>query len=493
MGTWIETKEHARRTLLSLSNSRQQTATAVAALSLPALLSPVVAVACAAAAGALLVSRHRAMQQPFATGIRKGAARHEGIYPIGTMEDGTPVRLTAQQIRSGVVVRGDTGSGRTEVLLGIAESMLAKGSGMIWVDGVGDVALYARVVALAAALGREDDVLVVFPAYEDGTPRGHCFNPFENGTMRQLRTLIVDLLEEPSDDPSWRDRFLSMTTPILEALVWRRDNQATSLDVDMIIAALNFESVVAIAEDQSLPEGVKFNADMYLRSLPGYQPERGAKQARSVIEQHGFLEVQVSTALRHIVRLGLITSSGCYVDLADVLLNDRILVVVVPSLDRDRRESSIFGRAVIATLKMAVASMSKPAHVGEIGIKPARTDRPFPIVLNEVGYYASSAIETVAIQSDSLGLSIIYGVPDRHIERRYGSEVVGRLIAGANVTMRLSQNECGRMTASVGGGRQELRAIFPRPLDVPNYSQGSSDRNWLNPVELVPLAARAAN
>ncbi|MGU3661143.1 hypothetical protein [Methylobacterium fujisawaense] len=484
MGTWVETKEHARRAMLSLTNSRQQTATAVAALSLPALLSPVVAVACAAAAGALLVSRHRATCQPFQAVARKGTPRQEGAYPIGTLEDGTPVRLTPQQARSGMVVHGDTGSGKTEAMLGIAEGMLAKGSGLIWVDGIGDVSIYAKVAQMAAMLGREDDVLFVMPAGEDGTPRAHCFNPFETGTSQQLTILVVDLLEDAADGVARRGRSIAMTAmmaPIFEALVWRRDAGIASLDLDVILSALILKNVIAMAEDQDLPEAIREKLRNYLRSLPGYQPERGAKQAQIAMDQHAYLETQISPVLRQLARSGLTTSSARHVDLADVLLNDRILVVMLPSVRRDEHEASMFGRAAVAMLKMAVASLPPPT----------RTSRPFPIVLDELRYYASTAAETIAAQAPSLGIAMIYGAGDEAPRMRQG-EVAERLIASANVKLRMSHDGSGRMKAAIGGEHRDIVAIYPRTLGMEAYDRMRSAGGLPQPADLVPLTAHAA-
>jgi intracellular multiplication protein IcmO len=482
MGAWVETKEHARRALLSLTNSRQQTATAVAALSLPALLSPVVAVACAAAAGALLVSRHRATLQPFRAVAGKGAPRQEGAYPIGTLEDGTPVRLTAQQARSGIVVHGDTGSGKTEAMLGIVEGMLAKGSGLIWVDGIGDVSIYAKVAQMAAAFGREDDVLFVMPAGDDGTPRAHCFNPFETGTSQQLTILVGDLLEDSNDGAAWRGRSIAMVAPVLEALVWRRDAGIASLDIDVILSALILKNVATLAEDPDLPEAIREKLRNYLRSLPGYQPERGEKQAQAVIDQHVFLETQVSPVLRQLARSGLTTSSARYVDLADVLLNDRILVVMLPSVRRDEHEASMFGRAAVAMLKMAVAALPPPT----------RTFRPFPIVLDELRHYASAAAETIAAQASSLGIAMIYGAGDEHPRVRPGGQVAERLVGGADVKLRMSHDGSGRMKAAIGSEHRDIVAIYPRAQGREAHRRIEAHGGLQLPADLIPLTAHAA-
>lgn len=492
MGTWNETKEHARRTLMSLTGSRAQTATAIGALALPALFSPVAAVASVAAAGALLFARSRATRQPFAAAAGKVGSRHEETYPIGTMEDGTPVAFSAQQMGSGMLVYGTTGSGRTEALLGIAEGMIAKGSGMIFIDGIGDVSLYAKVASMAAALGREDDVLVIMPAY-DGTPRGHAFNPFEFGTSRQLATLIGDLLDPSGSDSALKPRAIALVRPVLEALVRRRDTGISALDLDALLAALSFENAHALLDDEGLPDAVKDDLRSYVKMVPGYQPERGAKQSLHTLEQHGYVESYISSVLRHLKQAAILSSSIPQVDMVDVMRNDRILVVLVPSLDRSELESSICSRAVVATLRMAMTSMLEMRATGDGAITTARRTKTFPIFLNDVGFIASRALGRIATSAYSLGFSMIYGAPDeRSLTRRF-VETGHDLIANASITIRLHPDGDGRMTTSVKGVSRDLVAIYPRTLGATLTTSSSADCLRLEPSDLIPLTGRLAN
>lgn len=489
MGTWSETKEHARRTLVSLTGSRAQTATAIAALSLPALLSPVGAVASAAAAGALLFARSRATRQPFAAAAGKGGRLQEQTYPIGTLEDGTPVALNAQQISSGMLVYGTTGSGRTEALLGIAEGMLAKGSGMIFIDGIGDVSLYANLFVMAAALGREDDVLVVFPASRDGTPRGHAFNSFQTGTLQQLTTFVGDLLDPVAKDNVWMARAVALTNLVLEALVFRRDSGKLSLDLGVLLDALALENVLSLSEDRDLPDVVRDRVREYVGLLPGFQPERGPKQAQTTMEQHGYVQMHAGAVLRTLEGAGIITSGGQQVDLEEVMLNDRILVVMLPSPDKSPLETTVCAKAVLGALRMAMTSMAASLTPSD----PNTRSRPFPVILNDVDSGSSRALKTIATQASHLGLSMIYGFQDeRSLTRRCG-ETGMDLIANANTTIQLGSQGDGRMNVSSKGMTQQLVALYPRALRKSVQMSAFKNSAHLDPVDLVPLTTCTAN
>lgn len=485
MGTWSETKEHVGRAINSLTGSRTQTATALAALALPAILSPTAAAASAAAAGALLFARSRMLRLSFAT----TASRHEETYPIGTMEDGTPVALNAQQMNSGMLVYGTTGSGRTEALLGIAQGMLAKGSGMIFVDGRGDVSVYANIFVMAAAFGREDDVLVVKPAIHGGANLAHTFNPLQTGNLEQLKILINDLMEPKQTDSYWHSRTTILTHLVLEALIFRRDAGNATIDAEVFCDAFDLENVLSLVEDRELPESLKHRACEYLRMLPGFQRERGPKQAQSTLEHHLYLKMYAMKALSTLTEVGWMTSAGQQVDLEDVLHNNRILCIMLPSLDRSPLQADICTKAVLASLRMAMTSSAK---VSTVDYTTGRS-KPFPIILNDVGCGTSHSLMAIACEASSLGLSMIYGFQDEHCPSRLCGETGTNIVRNAHVKIQLSSQTEGRMTVQCGDASQNLAAPLPCTHLRSDQTRAFKNTAYLAPADLVPLTMCAAD
>ncbi len=142
----------------------------------------------------------------------------------------------------------------------------------------------------------------------------------------------------------------------------------------------------------------------------------------------------------------------------------------------------MFGRAAFAMLNMAVAALPRPT----------RTSRPFPIVLDELRHYACTAAETIAVQAPSLGLAMIYGAGNEPPRMRQGGEVSERLIASANVKLRMSHDGSGRMKAAIGGEHRDIVAIYPRTLGMEAYDRMQSAGGLPQPADLVPLTAHAA-
>jgi len=96
----------------------------------------------------------------------------------------------------------------------------------------------------------------------------------------------------------------------------------------------------------------------YVINLPGYNRERKGKQVSQVLEQHGFITMQLTRVFGsladtygHIIRTNL-----AEVDLKDVVLNRRILVVLLPALEKSPDELSNLGKVIIASLKAMMAA-----------------------------------------------------------------------------------------------------------------------------------------
>ena len=69
----------------------------------------------------------------------------------------------------------------------------------------------------------------------------------------------------------------------------------------------------------------------YLSTLPGYNKER--KQVSQVFEQHGYITMQLTRVFASLAdTYGHILRTGLAMDLKDVVLNRRLMVVLLPAL-----------------------------------------------------------------------------------------------------------------------------------------------------------------
>ncbi|HVV69307.1 MAG TPA: TraM recognition domain-containing protein [Gammaproteobacteria bacterium] len=388
-----------------------------------------------------------------------------GIYFLGNeIKTKEELWFANDDMRTHMLVFGSTGSGKTEALVSIAYNALIQGSGFIYVDGKGDNSLFAKVFSMVRSMGREDDMLLInfmTGARDIIGPQksrlSNTMNPFANGSSSMLSQLVVSLMDSGSsggDGDMWKGRAVNFVESLMKVLVAMRDAGHILLDANTIRNYFHLERIEAmvidkvfIRDDQDpinieyLPPLVIEPIKNYLLNLPGYNKEKKGKQVSQVLEQHGFITMQLtkvfgslSDTYSHIMRTNL-----AEVDLKDVVLNRRILVVLLPALEKSPDELSNLGKVIIASLKAMMAAGLGDAVEGDyrdvIQRKPTNSLTPYLCILDEYGYYAVKGFAVVPAQARSLGFSVVFAGQDLPAFQKASKEEA--LSIGANTNIKI--------------------------------------------------------
>lgn len=374
----------------------------------------------------------------------------------------------------------------TELLLGVVSQTLSWSSGFIFIDGKGTREFYARVWTLAKRFGREDDVRVLNFSDAGGDPdapagglgaQSNTLNPFSKGSSDQLMNIVAGLMgESEKGNDMWKGRAMSLVTAAMKALVEMRDRGDILLDVqairEFVVLGRGFEKSLlrnakinsvadvpaeAWAELERRPgmielymrsmngefsNATRLAIKAYFETLPGFSMEKalnGEPQGDKANEQHNFLTMQLTKPLGaladdlgHIFR----TPLG-EVDMTDVVLNRRILVVLLPALKKAREEHQMSGRIIIQLVKMMMGDASGYEVEGtkkEI-VEAAQTNSPSPyiVVMDEVGYYMVTGIDVSMAMARSLGFMIIVAGQDMAAMQSVSSQIAETAIANASI------------------------------------------------------------
>jgi intracellular multiplication protein IcmO len=365
-------------------------------------------------------------------------------------------------MRTHVLIFGSTGSGKTEALVSLSFNALVQGSGFLYVDGKGDNSLFAKVFSMCRFMGREDDLLLinfmtgardVVGAQERRL--SNTMNPFCNGSSSMLSNLVVSLMDsssQSSDGDMWKGRAIVFVEALMKVLVYMRDQGKLLLDANTIRNYFELPRLESIAMDKmfvrdnqepvSLAEAPTLILEPitnYIINLPGYDRSKKGKQGSQVLEQHGFITMQLtkvfgslSDTYGHIMRTNL-----AEVDLKDVVLNRRILVVLLPALEKSPDELSNLGKVIIASMKAMMA-----AGLGEhvegtykevITRKPTNAQTPYMCILDEYGYYAVKGFAVVPAQARSLGFSVVFAGQDLPAFQKASKEEAASIGANTNI------------------------------------------------------------
>lgn len=401
----------------------------------------------------------------------------KGILYIGNdQKTGEEIWLTDTQARTHMMFLGTTGSGKTEFLISVAFNALIHGSGLIYVDGKADNSLYGKIYSMCRMMGREDDVLLI--NFQTGAkdifgaqPKkmSNTLNPFSVGSSGMLTQLVVGLMSGGKEGKSdvWENRAISFVEALLRPLVFLRDNYGLLLDVEVIRNYFNLEPLVALLTENMEKAKNEFGADIwvnkaaprfpgigpalsglaaYIDNLPGYNPQKPVSKQESVVsEQHGYITMQLIRTFNSLAdTYGYIMKTPlAEIDFIDVFLNRRILVVLLPALEKSPPELTNLGRIVVASIKSTMAVGLGADVEGDwskiIDSKPTVAPNPYLCILDEYGYYAVEGFAVVPAQARSLGFSAIFAGQDLPaFEKASKSEAESTL---ANTTTKF----CGKL------------------------------------------------
>lgn len=383
----------------------------------------------------------------------------EGILYLGNVDKtNEEVWFTNSDIRTHFLYLGTTGSGKTEGLKSIVSNALCWGSGFVFVDGKADTDLWSSLSSLVRRFGRDDDLLVLnyMTGNSDIKAPSNTMNPFSSGSASYLTNMLVSLMPEASgDNVMWKERAVSLVASIMPALTWKRDNQDMPMNIGTIRRYLILNNIIALSRDTSLPEHIQESVRGYLDTLPGYVDEAfddngqvkppGPNQPQVNTEvpfqQHGYLSMQLTRALQSLGdEYGYIfDAAAADVDMMDVVLNRRILVVLIPALEKSSDEIANLGKIVSAALKGMMGTTLGTSVEGEssavIENKPTQSSTPFITVFDEVGYYTAEGMAVMAAQARSLGFSLIYAAQDLPALEKRVKEEARSITANCNVKL----------------------------------------------------------
>src|SRR5208283_10650 len=279
-------------------------------------------------------------------------------FYLGRDVTGKELWISPEDGRQHATIPGTTGAGKTTAILSFLANALTHASGFVLVDGKADNKLFKEVLALARRFGREDDVLHLNLLVASGSKDSNTFNPFAVGNADAIREMVVSQLGEQSagndSNGVFRSRAVALIGAVVPVLTWIRDHENIAIDIEKIRDALELRVIWKLAHKGifelrnaktgkvterpvEIPEDIIYPLKAYLGEIPGYDTALDYNKQKSdePSKQHGFARfyftatfTQLAVSLGHIFKV----EQGD-IDMSDVVLNRRILVVSLPALE----------------------------------------------------------------------------------------------------------------------------------------------------------------
>ena len=333
-----------------------------------------------------------------------------------------------------------------QAMLGLGASALSWGGGFTFVDSRGDVSLYAQVHEMCRRADRLEDMFVLNFLNGNGNSdssrhehvRSNTINPFARMPSDSIVQLLMHCSALPSvcspeENEFWRHRNIKMLHAVIKPLCWKRDkgmnldsglirwkrDKGMSLDAGVIRHWLNLDKVMELAQDEDIPDHIRLPAREYLAGLHGFMPDRtAARQPQTAVDHHGYCQMCFSLLLSTMADVyGHIFCNGGDVDIHDIVLQRRILVVILPSLEKPGDEVAAMGQVIVSCIKSMLGSILGSNLTGNWNEVVNRSPNSYPtpclVMFEGVGCYAVDGMALMAAQARSLGFSMSYSATDR--------------------------------------------------------------------------------
>jgi len=173
------------------------------------------------------------------------------------------------------------------------------------------------------------------------------------------------------------------------------------------------------------------------------------------------------------------------IEVLDVVLNRRILVVLIPALEKSGDEAANLGKIVASCLKgMMGATLGNTVEGGwenAVGSKQTRASSSFMTVFDEVGYYTAKGMAVMAAQARSLGFALVFATQDLpSMEKRIKSEaksivgncnlkILGRIEDPTETKEFVTRHGGGAMTMETRGFTASTNTVGSVFASMPYY------------------------
>jgi intracellular multiplication protein IcmO len=359
---------------------------------------------------------------------RRGYARPEGLFFLGNrMQDSRELWLKGKDILTHALLFGTTGSGKTETLVSLSYNALATGSGLFYIDPKASPKLAVQIWQMARYLGRDDDFRVLNYGTSGKTkgksPRrlSNTNNPFTFGSAEALTQLLVSLM--PASDGAnsiFADKAQALISGVMYALVDLRDKGLLKLSTSIIRDNLALEKCVALALRDELDAESRASIQAALATSGWIAGRQMKDQPPSFAEQFGYAQSYFGKALSSLTD----TYSHIYgaedgeVDFADAIMQRRILVVLLPSLEKAPAELASLGKISLSAIRNA-CSVGLGAQIeGDAAdvLEALPTDTvgigPYLCIVDEYAAIVTPGFEVVLTQGRGLGIAAIVASQD---------------------------------------------------------------------------------
>ena len=363
-----------------------------------------------------------------------------GNFVLGkSRRTGVITAFSKAMLMTHTLIFGGTGSGKSETIFTMLFNALMSGSGGVLSDGKADANLPIRVAGLCRRIGREQDILTL--SYIMGskgqrkmrTPvaRSNTMNPLVKGSASFCSEFMLSLMtSSEGDNAIFSKRAEAFVKAYMRLMEFLRDAGRMKPFIGEFAEDISLlKKLATLCADKTIPAEVRRPMRNYLITTGGTMDdviksmENGGQAMPikpDVEKQHGFISMQLIEPLSILGQdYGHIFNVREYdIDMLDVMVNRRVLIVLIPALEKSQESLQGLGKVVIASMKALLGEIMDGGNLtgtvdNIVNKRPTNSPMAFPAILDEVGYYMVPGIAVIPAQARSLGVGFVFAGQDK--------------------------------------------------------------------------------
>jgi intracellular multiplication protein IcmO len=387
-----------------------------------------------------------------------GLNQAEGIVFLGNESStGKELWLEKKDVLTHMLVMGTTGSGKSAALVSLAFNALSTGSGIFYIDPKAASQLSMEIWQISRLAGREDDFRVLNYATAmppDPTKRiSNTNNPFSMGSADGLTQILGSLMPPSTGGNSiFADKALTLMQGLMYALTELRDSGHVPLSPKVIRHHLNAKECLKLLKDERISEASRASLKAALLSCNFVdRKDEPDKQPQAFYEQFGYAQSYFGKAISSLTDTYEHIYGVCdgEVDFKDTVLNRRILLTLLPSMEKSPLELASLGKITLSSLRAAAAvGLGLEVEGRENDVLSALPitfvgTGPFLSIVDEYAAIVTPGFEMLLTQGRGLGMATIVASQDYAGIVEADPKGAQQIVANTNVKvfMKLAEAE----------------------------------------------------
>lgn len=383
----------------------------------------------------------------------------------------------------------------TEALLSLSWNSISMGSGLIFIDPKGTSKLGLQVYTLARLCGREDDFLEInFSTGNkdvDGVSASrmsNTANPFAFGTADSLAEQLVSLIPtSEGENAIFSERAISLIYNLMRPLVDLRNKKLLELSISSIRDHLTLKACMDLVENPNISDNSRKAMQAYLGSVAGYQEGKAyEQQSEDTHKQFGYAQAYFTRAMSSLIDTYGHVYGATFgeVSYPDVVFNRRILVILLPAMEKPPSEIKNLGKIILSAIRGAMSLGLGDKFEGTkeemLDSLPTASNVPNLVIADEYGYVATEGFSVTAAQARGLGFSCVFAGQDYAGFKRGSETEAEQILANTKVKiiMALEDAQATLEVVKAIGGEGYVTNTSGFTMD--QNSMSSSYRDMMN-------------